>query len=198
MVISAFLKHINRSSESLILKGGTSLMCCYGLDRFSEDIDLDSRNTDIKPFVDSFCRDNNFQYRVAKYTDTVKRCFIHYGNEGHPLNIETSYRLSSQQYSNDVTKINGITTYSIAALLEMKLNAYENRDKIRDLYDITFIVSNYFNMLDSRDIRRLSNALSMKGLEHFDYLITTQSDDLINSNILVDRYLEILKRLEMI
>lgn len=80
----------------------------------------------------------------------------------------------------------------------MKLNAYENRDKIRDLYDITFIVSNYFNMLDSRDIRRLSNALSMKGLEHFDYLITTQSDELINSNILVDRYLEILKRLEMI
>lgn len=89
MVISAFLKHINRSSERLILKGGTSLMCCYGLDRFSEDIDLDSSNTDIKPFVDSFCRDNNFQYRVDKDTDTVKRGFIHYGNEGHQLKIET-------------------------------------------------------------------------------------------------------------
>ena len=173
-------------------------MCCYGLDRFSEDIDLDSMNTDIKPFVDGFCKDNNFQYRVAKYTDTVKRCFIHYGNEGHPLKIEASYRVSNQQYSNDVTKVNGIATYSIEALLEMKLNAFENRDKIRDLYDIAFIVINYFNRLGNRDIRRVANTLSMKGLEHFDYLMTTQSDELINSNILVDRYLEILKRLEMI
>ena len=39
-VIHQFLKQMNTVSSSFILKGGTALMECYGLDRFSEDIDI--------------------------------------------------------------------------------------------------------------------------------------------------------------
>lgn len=45
---------------------------CYNLDRFSEDIDLDSTNKNIKKYIDNFCKKNNFQYNIAKDTDTVK------------------------------------------------------------------------------------------------------------------------------
>ena len=40
-VIIAFLQALNVRTASYILKGGTALMLCYGLTRFSEDIDLD-------------------------------------------------------------------------------------------------------------------------------------------------------------
>jgi len=41
-VIDDTLRFINDRTDRFILKGGTSLMECYGLDRMSEDIDLDS------------------------------------------------------------------------------------------------------------------------------------------------------------
>ena len=41
-VLKAFVLALNKKSNSYILKGGTSLMLCYGLTRFSEDIDLDA------------------------------------------------------------------------------------------------------------------------------------------------------------
>ena len=43
-VITNFLAFLNKSSDQFVLKGGTSLMMCYGLNRFSEDIDLDANH----------------------------------------------------------------------------------------------------------------------------------------------------------
>lgn len=55
-VISDFLAYLNKCSGDYILKDGTSLMMCYGLDRFSEDIDLDcARSKQIKNIVEDFC-----------------------------------------------------------------------------------------------------------------------------------------------
>ena len=55
-VIKTFLTELNScGNDRFILKGGTALMLCYGLDRFSEDIDLDgTRGEDIIPFVETF------------------------------------------------------------------------------------------------------------------------------------------------
>lgn len=43
-VINDFLQFVNSRNHDYILKGGTSLMECYNLDRMSEDIDFDSTN----------------------------------------------------------------------------------------------------------------------------------------------------------
>lgn len=46
LAIRRVLRGINSSQGNpFVLKGGTALMECYGLDRFSEDIDLDSLPT---------------------------------------------------------------------------------------------------------------------------------------------------------
>jgi predicted nucleotidyltransferase component of viral defense system len=42
-VIASCLKSFNSASSDFIPKGGTALLACYGLDRFSEDIDLDAQ-----------------------------------------------------------------------------------------------------------------------------------------------------------
>lgn len=79
-IIKSFILFLNSRSNQYILKGDTSLMLCYGLTRFSEDIDLDALcSKDIERIVNDFCRLNNYTFRVAKDTNTVKRYMIHYG-----------------------------------------------------------------------------------------------------------------------
>ena len=113
--IKDFLKFLNEKTDSFVLKGGTALARCYKLTRFSEDIDLDAVKEDIIPYVEDFCKKRNFQFRVAKNTDTVKRCFVNYGNEAKPLKIEVSYRSKTISES-DFDKINGIKVYIIDKL----------------------------------------------------------------------------------
>lgn len=94
-VISDFLRHLNITTSDFVLKGGTSLMMCYNLDRFSEDVDLDAQrsNKNIERIVDEFCKKYNYSYNVNKDTDTVKRFMIHYTDKyNKPLKVEISYR----------------------------------------------------------------------------------------------------------
>ena len=120
-IIKDFLLELNNVSKKYILKGGTSLMMCYGLDRFSEDIELDAFNTKagIEKFVDNFCSKYGYTYRVAKNTDTVKRYMIHYGGD-KPLKVEISYRRKNI-LETEITIINNILVYNVCNILIFKL-----------------------------------------------------------------------------
>ena len=195
-VICDFLKYLNSFSDEYVLKGGTALLTCYNLDRFSEDIDLDSNNKNkIKKFVDTYCSKNKYIYRIAKDTDTTKRFFIHYGNVIHPLKIEVSFR--SIILNSDCTKINGIKVYSINKLMNLKLNAYNTRDTIRDLYDITFIAKHYWDSLTPEIKSNLNESLHYKGLEHFDYILYTSNDNLIDKDKITVDFLELINKFNL-
>ena len=61
-VITNFLAFLNKSSDQFVLKGGTSLMMCYGLNRFSEDIDLDANHKfQFFKIVEQFCQRQIFE-----------------------------------------------------------------------------------------------------------------------------------------
>jgi predicted nucleotidyltransferase component of viral defense system len=189
-VIDDFLKDLSTTQkDAFILKGGTALLKCYGLDRFSEDIDLDGTKKNIKEFVDKFCKKYEYEYRIAKDTDTVKRTFINYGGD-KPLKVEVSYRkrnIPKEQYTN----INGINVYTIDMLCLMKSNAYMSRDKIRDLYDLCYIGDKYYDKLSPATKTVLQNALEYKGLEQFDYIVQNNEDPLINKDKLADKFLKL-------
>lgn len=196
-LIRQFLEELNHETTAFVLKGGTALRQCYGLDRISEDIDLDSTARNIIPFTEKFCRTHSLVYRIAKDTNTVKRMFISYGdNEGNRLKIEVSYRQKSIS-PEVITSIKEITVYSLDRLAAMKAAAYFGRDKIRDLYDITFICNNYFNELSESTKNILSDAFSYKGLEAFDYLIQTEQDPLIDKEKLAEDFLKTWDKLDL-
>ncbi len=194
-VIDDFLQYMNEKTHDYILKGGTSLMECYGLDRMSEDIDLDSVNKEkILEIVDSFCKSRGYTYNVNKDTDTVKRYMIHYDqNEGEiakPLKVEISYRkraISPEDYQIR----NGITVYNIDQIAIMKENAFSQRDKIRDLYDIVFICKKYKDQLDRNILNMIRDGFENKGLEYFDYITQTQKDELIDVDKLASDLLDV-------
>ena len=193
--IRDFLIYLNKHSNEYILKGDTSLMMCYNLDRFSEDIDLDcTHSKQIKSIVDSYCEEKGYSYRVAKDTDTVKRFMINYGRDEKPLKIEVSYRKKFIDKSEYSIK-NGINVYNIENICMMKVNAYSSRDKIRDLYDLTFICNNYWEKLPPVVKHMVRNCVEFKGLEQFDYLINQQNDELIDNNKLAGDFLKMYDNL---
>ena len=160
VVIDSFLEFLNKKTDEYILKGGTALMTCYGLNRFSEDIDLDGKHRkDIISIIDEYCKVNNYSFRIGKETDTVKRCFIDYGDIGHKLKVEASFRRKDFDDS-EIKTINGITVYSINELCIQKSGAYAARDRIRDLFDLTFITNQYYNELNPFVRSTLRNAIS--------------------------------------
>jgi len=196
-VISSFLNYLNGETDNFILKGGTALMTCYNLDRFSEDIDLDGKDKLIGELVSAFCQKQGFSYRTAKDTNTVKRYMIHYGNIGRPLKVEVSYRKKFID-QDEISKIKGISVYTIDSLCVMKATAYIGRDKMRDLYDLSFICNRYWSELAPSTKAIVRNAIEHKGIEQFDYIINDQQDNLINKNKLASDFLEMFDKLGLL
>ncbi len=197
-VINDFLIYLNKQTDEFILKGGTSLLVCYQLDRFSEDIDLDAKsNRNIKKIIDDFCELNNYKYRIAKDTDTVKRFMINYETIEKPLKIEVSYRRKDIK-EEEITKINGIEVYKINELCLMKASAYSGRDKIRDLYDVCFICNNYWNELSDDAKKFIRIAVEYKGLEQFEFIIKDQKDELIDNKKLEENFLKMYDKLGLL
>lgn len=196
-IISSFMEYISDYTDDFILKGGTALLLCYGLDRFSEDIDLDGTKKGLIDIVDKYCFENDYSYRVGKDTEIVERCFINYGDNSHPLKVEASYR-NKDISDKEVVIINNIKTYSIDVLCDMKATAYSGRDKIRDVYDLSFICNNYYDKLSPQTIRTVKNVVGYKGIEHFDYIIRSQPDELIDTEKLVDSFLSTFDRLGLL
>ena len=64
-VIEAFLGTLNNMSNAYVLKGGTALMECFGLNKFSVDVDLDSIDHEsIFNIVKSFCKTHGYSPRA--------------------------------------------------------------------------------------------------------------------------------------
>ena len=159
-VMRDFLHYLNAKTENYILKGGSSLIECYGMRRFSADLDFDSRDRQrMAQIVDDFCKERGYKFRTAKNTPSVQRYMINYGDDSHPLKVETSFRrtMIPQQITE---KRNGIVVYDIDELLSQKTTAYSQRDKIRDMYDISFIINKYGNNLQIRSISLAANAIA--------------------------------------
>ena len=117
-IIKEFLNTLsqnNYAKDNFTLKGGTALLMCYGLDRFSTDIDLDStKQGNIENIVRKFCNEHN--YLIAengiKDTNYGQRFKIHYDiNEPNLfLKIETSKR-TSELTNKNIVEINNIKTF---------------------------------------------------------------------------------------
>jgi predicted nucleotidyltransferase component of viral defense system len=158
LVMKALCQGFHKKSLPMVLKGGAALKLCYGLDRFSEDLDFDS----IKPLnlvhsiEDIFTQlgKNRAKFRhpnitLTKKTDTVRRYRVTYGDNIN-LKIETSLRGTPDD--KDITELNGILTYKISVLIKQKLCALQGRTTARDLHDVVFLYDNFYD--DFGDIQK--------------------------------------------
>lgn len=196
LVQQQFLKGTLPEAD-LVLKGGTALMTCYGLNRFSEDLDFDARHQGlnaIKHFSKIAAR-YGYECNVRKNTPSVQRLLIHYG--GHkPLKVETSFRRNSIP-EQELVIVDDVLTYSIDQLATLKAAAYLARDTLRDLFDVTYIVNTFYNDLPAPTQAVLRSALDAKGLEQFDIITAQQHDELIEPDTLASNLLKAFDVLDL-
>lgn len=198
LVIHDFLTAMNRKTDAFILKGGTALMECYHLDRFSEAIDLDATHGTLHEFVEDFCKERGYAFRIAKDTQTVNRFMIAYDQENNkPLKVEISYR-NKNISPNLYQEVDGIQVYTIDRLAQLKAGAYQGREKIRDLYDICFICNKHYYELGEATINQIKDAVLYKGFDYLDYIVETQPDPLIDKDKLADSYLRMFDKLDLL
>lgn len=196
-MIAKYLETLNSFKRStFVLKGGNALVQCYQLPRISSDIDLDAptrsaRNNVLVSATEKFCAENGCSFRIAKNTEMVQRVFIHSSeNNDQPLKVEASFR--RQNIGPDkVTKINGITVYTLSELVNMKCKAYIDRDRIRDLYDLAYIATHFQDELTTELKKSIADAFSSKGIEQLDYLLKSDKcPQEINTSYLAEMFLD--------
>lgn len=142
----------------LVLKGGTALLLCHGLDRFSEDLDFDAPKklnleSRIENALGAVCR--SIRLTRTKDTDTVQRYRIEYvmGDVEGRLKVEVSCR--DHIAPDDVIERYGIRTYAVRRLIVQKLDALSGRTAARDLYDVHFLVKHHRGEFTTENVVRL-------------------------------------------
>lgn len=163
--------------KPMILKGGTALFLCYQSERFSEDIDLDAKNhfnlaSDIKQVFEAYSDVTLVSLKVHKNTDTVKRYVLRYQTQYglESLKIETSFRNGYDECKSQL--IDNIRVYNITELIEQKTNVLQFRRKIRDLYDIHFLLTHYpeqFSSIHLARIKQLGGASNIVNIYQYSY-----------------------------
>lgn len=188
--------------KSYILNGGTGLLLCYDLNRFSEDMDFDGVNNkfDLGKVISKSVDSINLTVEsliLKKDTPTTKRYMLHYGGKmgscDYPLKIEISFRQGYQISKYIIKNVNGITTYDIDRYVDMKLAALFNRNKCRDTFDVNFLLKNYLDYFSVINLNRLKNFISERVLEQlvFEYEEMKQTDLILKDTDGLQLWLEI-------
>ncbi len=190
--------HVNFMSEiakstidtPTVLKGGTALLLAYDLDRFSEDLDFDSTKAfNLEKRINDSAKKSNVKVDkilLKKDTSTTKRYVVNYTSEQgrRRLKIETSLR-AKEIDKEDTTVINGIRVYKVQKLISQKLNAGQNRSKVRDLYDLDYLSKNYSDSFSEQQKEQLAEYA-----KNPDGLVTRYSQNHSEDNILKDKPLD--------
>lgn len=144
--------------NELVFKGGTALKKCYGLDRFSEDLDFTClKEIDIKKIEGGLKRFNlKFELETKRYKDGLKIIFringpLYVGirNSLCKLVIDLSFR--ENVLLKPLTKTIGrfleeIPQFDVFVMQEKeilseKIRAIMARNKARDVYDLWFLLN---------------------------------------------------------
>lgn len=147
----------------LVLKGGTALLLCHELDRFSEDLDFDApKKLNLESRIETSLRQRCREFRITrtKDTDTVQRYRIEYDAGGLQGRLKVEVSCRDEIAASDVIVRDGIRTYAVSRLIEQKLNALEGRTAARDLFDLSYLARRFRSEFTPAAAQRLRDSLA--------------------------------------
>ena len=139
------------------LYGGTAIWRCYGGNRFSEDIDIYMKRESTEKLISSLpkygmritWRDKEIPTNI-RISDGVTELLLE-SKDGYAESVIRQYmRVDGSSLT--------ISVLSPTELLVRKIEAYEGRRLIRDLYDI-FVLTNHIDRRDYTVSEKLSSFL---------------------------------------
>ncbi|BCB96854.1 hypothetical protein JZK55_17760 [Dissulfurispira thermophila] len=162
-----------RFLDSLIFTGGTMLRLCYGLNRFSIDLDfylykeIDAR--------DYFRRLKEYLSRYYVIKDAENKFYtmiFEIKSKDFPRSLKIEIRKKTGKFKTDLSiayskyadKQVLVRSLSLEEVMMSKIEAFLGRKEIRDVFDMEFLVKRGIEIKASKDeIKRLiDNILSLK------------------------------------
>ena len=186
------------STKELVFKGGSALLFGYGLDRFSEDLDFDSPyNITAKSLINMLKPLKFSDVNIKKDTQTTKRVIVIFDDVS--IKLEVSLRDSNYSYDKKPF-LNKMSIYTIDALSNMKLDAFENRTTARDLFDLGFILYEKHNELTPKTKERFLK--TFKDVDFIDLLLSRESafkeDSILSESDLFESITRLKKGIESV
>ncbi len=154
----------NKFANKLVFIGGTSLRFCYGLDRFSEDLDFDFFGNDkeilrvvFDKIADEIKKEGINCFIEHNYKNTDNYCKIIFPGAAKYYKLEDprkkiwikiDIQRNRVEYDKELHFINRFGFYfpvylpKREILFSMKALALTQRMKARDIYDFSFLMSN--------------------------------------------------------
>jgi len=136
---------IYNNFPAAVIHGGTAAWRCYGSNRFSEDVDvylpLTAKNLNMENFLDGLKRKG---FAVEKFKKTNNSIFAKFSYMGVAVRYEVVFKnirsfVTKPFEMSDGTSIL-VNTLKPEEMIEEKTSAYLKRRKVRDLYDIFFLL----------------------------------------------------------
>ncbi len=126
-----------------IIHGGTAIWRCYNGNRFSEDIDvyISKDSKQIENFFDSLVKKG---FRILKKRIKENSLYSEIMIGGTPIRFEATFQIKKpifKRYETSESFFINVLTLSPEELIVEKVNAYLKRKRIRDLYDIFFLLN---------------------------------------------------------
>ncbi len=143
----ALLTEILNSFPDCIIHGGTAIWRCYGSKRFSEDIDVYlpikyKSSEAIRQFLKDMSRKGFIVNKFREKENSIFSVFVYINTE---VRFEAVFENKEGEITANFEMIDGsfsvVNTFPAEELVREKILAYKRRHKIRDLYDIFFLLS---------------------------------------------------------
>jgi predicted nucleotidyltransferase component of viral defense system len=137
---------IYNNFPNAIVHGGTATWRCYGSGRFSEDMDVYlpkkfRKSKNIKNFLSSL---KNKGFSVVKFREKENSIFSVFSYMDVEIRFEAVFEDKRNYISKPFELSDGsfINVYTLTPedLIKEKIAAYKKRKKIRDLYDVYFLL----------------------------------------------------------
>jgi len=138
---------IYNSFPAAVIHGGTVLWRCYGSNRFSEDIDLylplaiKEKEKVLEEFLNSLRRNG---FTVDKFKRTNKSIFAKFSYLDSVIRFEAVFKNIKNFVTKHFEMSDGtfilVNTLKPDDMIIEKISAYLKRRKVRDFYDIFFLL----------------------------------------------------------
>lgn len=135
--------------DKLVFTGGTMLRLCYGLNRFSVDLDFwIYKEIDVKAY---FVRLKEFlseYYTIRDAEDKFYTLLFEIKSENYPRSLKIEIRKKAERIKTDMSiafsKYSNtqvlVRTLSLQEVMKSKIEAFLSRREIRDVFDIDFLL----------------------------------------------------------
>ncbi|GAB4536053.1 MAG: hypothetical protein Fur0020_03820 [Thermodesulfovibrionia bacterium] len=176
-----------RFLDSLIFTGGTMLRLCYGLNRFSIDLDfwlykeIDTRDyfRRLKEYFYRYyvIKDARGPQKIARFFGVIVEnkfytMIFEIKSKDFPRSLKIEIRKKTGKFKTDLTiayskysdKQVLVRSLSLEDVMRSKIEAFLDRKEIRDVFDMEFLVKRGIEVKASKDeIKKLiDNILSLK------------------------------------